>query len=43
MAEHILRLLRDPEESYRMGRAGREFALQYGFENVKRELERIYF
>ena len=43
MAEHILRLLRNPEESRRMGRAGREFALQYGFENVKRELERIYF
>ena len=43
MAEHILRLLRDPEESRRMGRAGREFALQYGFENVKRELEQVYF
>ena len=43
MGGHILRLLRDPEESCRMGRAGREFALQYGFENVKRELEQIYF
>lgn len=43
MGEHILRLLRAPEESRRMGRAGREFALQYGFENVKRELEQIYF
>ena len=43
MTEYVLRLLRDPEESRRMGRAGREFALQYGFENVKRELERIYF
>ena len=43
MGEHILHLLRAPEESRRMGRAGREFALQYGFENVKRELEQIYF
>ena len=43
MGEHILHLLRNPEESRRMGRAGREFALQYGFENVKRELEQIYF
>lgn len=43
MSEHILHLLRNPEETARMGAAAKEFALQYGFENVKRELEQIYF
>ena len=43
MAEYLLRLLRNPAEGRQMGLAGREFALQYGYENVKRELEQIYF
>lgn len=43
MAEYVLRLLKNPEEKRRMGAEAREFALQYGFENVKQELERIYF
>ncbi len=43
MAQSVLRLLRDPGEKERMGAAAREFALQYGFENVKQELEDIYF
>lgn len=43
MAEYVLKLLRDPGERDRMGVAARKFALQYGCENVKRELERIYF
>lgn len=43
MADFTLELLRDPQKRAAMGRSAREFALQYGFENVKRELERIYF
>ena len=43
MAECVLALLRAPEERHRMGLAAREFALEYGMENVKRELESIYF
>lgn len=43
MAEYLLRLLQSPEEAKSMGAAAREFALKYGFENVKRELEQIYF
>ena len=43
MAEYVLKLLREPEERLCMGREGRKFALLYGFENVKRELEKIYF
>lgn len=43
MAEYVLKVLREPEKQFHMGKAAREFALQYGFENVKRELEQIYF
>lgn len=43
MAERVLQLLSDPQEKQRMGLEARNFALQYGFENVKQELERIYF
>lgn len=43
MAEYVLKLLRDPAERARMGVSARAFALQYGFENVKQELEEIYF
>lgn len=43
MAEYVLRLLKNPEEKHHMGADARAFSLQYGFENVKRELEQIYF
>lgn len=43
MAAHVLQLLENPEEKCRMGASAREFALEYGFENVRRELEEIYF
>lgn len=43
MAKFVAQLLREPQKKSEMGRAAREFALQYGFENVKRELTGIYF
>ena len=43
MADYVLHLLREPAAKDHMGAAARELALQYGFENVKRELEGIYF
>lgn len=43
MVEYVLKLLKAPQEKQHMGLEARKFALQYGFENVKQELEQIYF
>jgi len=42
MAEQVLELLGDAHQRQRIGETACEFAKQYGFANVKRELERIY-
>lgn len=43
MADRIRTLLLDTEKCMDMGKAAKDFALQYGFINVKKELEQIYF
>lgn len=43
MAEHIRELLSDEDKRMEMSRKAKEFALQYSFTSVKRELEKIYF
>ena len=43
MADRIRTLLLDTEKCMSMGKAAKDFALQYGFINVKKELEKIYF
>lgn len=43
MADRIRTLLLDSENCMNMGKAAKDFALQYGFINVKKELEKIYF
>ena len=39
----LLKLLGSEEECRRIGEAACAFARQYGFTNVKRQLEEIYF
>ena len=43
MADRIRTLLSDTEKCINMGKAAKDFALQYGFINVMKELEQIYF
>ena len=43
MADRIRTLLLDTKKCKKMGKAAKDFALQYGFINVKKELEHIYF
>lgn len=43
MADRIRTLLLDSEKCMNMGKAAKDFALQYGFINVKKELDQIYF
>lgn len=43
MADRIRTLILDTEKCMNMGKAAKDFALQYGFINVKKELEQIYF
>lgn len=43
MAEKVCKLLQDNELRNRMGKDAREFAKAYGFENVKKELNCLYF
>ena len=42
MARLSLELLRDPEKIKAFGKKGREFALNFSFENVKKELKEVY-
>ena len=43
MAEKVCKLLQDNELRNRMGKDAREFAKAYGFENVKKEINKLYF
>ena len=43
MTDRIRTLLLDTEKCMDMGKSAKDFALQYGFINVKKELEHIYF
>ena len=43
MTNRILKLLDSEEECRRIGETACAFAKQYGFTNVKRQLEEIYF
>lgn len=43
MTDRIRTLLLDSEKCMNMGKEAKDFALQYGFINVKKELEHIYF
>ena len=43
MANHIRELLNDDDMRMKFGKNAREFAVQYGFTSVKKELEKIYF
>lgn len=43
MAERVIGLLKDDELREKIGSNAREFALQYSFSSVKKELEEIYF
>ena len=43
MANRLLKLLGSEEECRRIGETACAFAKQYGFANVKRQLEEIYF
>lgn len=43
MADRIIRLLTSPELHRHMGDKAHEFAMMYSFDNVKTELENIYF
>lgn len=43
MAERVLELLGDGAAATEIGRSARLFAADYGYKNVKRELERVYF
>lgn len=43
MTDYVLELLRNPAKKEIMGQAALKFALQYGVENVRQELEQVYF
>ena len=43
MAAQVLQLLEDDENRQQIGTTACEFAKQYGFVNVKQELDGIYF
>lgn len=42
MASKVIELLKNPEEMNSLGKKGREFAQNFSFENVKKELKEVY-